>query len=187
MYVFFICLFFIISVFAAAQPARGSIPADLLRPSWGESARYPVDTVIGELGQGKAPAAAYSFANSVSSGFLSGQPGHPSLASVNPDTRDKCLRALSRISPGNYRVGGGREEPDGAVSFLVRFIGREYGITGELYIKYVTRRIEENAGEVTQSGSWVFDDLILDEAKSRGQELKEASNLINYLPYERFF
>ncbi|MCL1959924.1 MAG: hypothetical protein FWF68_10020 [Spirochaetes bacterium] len=185
--VFFISLFFIVSVFAAAQPARGSIPEELLRPGRGESARYPVDTVIGELGQGKAPAAAYSIANSVSQGFLSGQPGHPSLASVNSDVRDKCLRALSRISPRNYRIGGGREEPDGAVSFMVRFIGRDYGITGELYIKYVKRRIEGNAGEVTQPGSWVFDDLILNEAKSRDMELEEASKLNNYLLYERFF
>jgi len=178
---FLFCLFFIVSSFAAAQPAKGSIPADLLRPSRGESARYPFDTVIGELGQGKAPAAAYSFANSVSQGFFSGLPAHPSLVSVNPETRDKCLRALSHISPRNYRIGGGREEPDGAVSFLVRFIGRDYAITGELYVKYVTRRIE---GETSQSGSWVFDDLILEEAKSRENE---ASNLVNYLPYERFF
>jgi hypothetical protein len=185
MHVFLICLFFIVSVFAAAQ-TRGSIPADLLRPSWGESARYPVDTVIGELGQGKAPADAYSFANSVSSGFLSGQPGHTSLASVNPDIRDRCMRSLTRISPHNYRVGGGRVEPDGAVSFLVRFIGREYGITGELYIKYITR-LGGSAGESAQSGRWVFDDLILDEAKSREMELEEVSKLINYLPYERFF
>jgi len=182
-----ICLFFIVSVFAASQPARGSIPADLLRPGRGESAYYPVDMVIGELGQGKAPTAAYLFANSISSGFLSGQPGHPSLASINPETRDKCLRALSRISPSNYRVGGGKEEPDGAVSFMLRFIGREYGITGELYIKYVTKRIEGSTGEVTQSGNWVFDDLILDEAKSRDRELREVSNLVNHLPYERFF
>jgi hypothetical protein len=186
MHVFFICLFFIVSVFAAAQPSRGSIPADLLRPSWGESARYPVDTVIGELGQGKASADAYSFANSVSSGFLSGQPGHPSLVSVSPDIRDRCMRALSSISPRNYRVGGGRVEPDGAVSFLVRFIGREYGITGELYIKYITR-LGGSSEEAAQSGNWVFDDLILDEAKSREMELEEASKLINYLPYERFF
>jgi hypothetical protein len=181
-----ICLFFTVSLFVAAQSARGSIPADLLRPSRGESARYPVDLVIGELGQGKAPAAAYSFANSVSQGFLSGQPGHPSLASVNHDVRDKCLKALSGISPRNYRIGGGREEPDGVVSFMVRFIGRDYGITGEMYVKSASRRFEGST-ETAQSGSWVFDDLILDEAKSRETETEEASKLINYLPYERFF
>jgi len=181
-----ICLFFSISLFVAAQTARGSIPVDLLRPSWGESARYPVDMVIGELGQGKAPAAAYSFANSVSQGFLSGQPGHPSLASVKTDVRDKCLKTLSVISPRNYRIGGGKEEPDGAVSFLVRFIGRDYGITGELYIKNAVKRIE-GSGEATQPESWMFDDLILGEAKSREIELDEASKFINYLPYERFF
>jgi hypothetical protein len=182
-----ICLFFIVSVFAVAQPARGSIPAELLRPGRGESARYPIDIVIGELGQGKAPAAAYSFANSISQGFLSGIPGHPSLSSVNPDIRDKCLKALSQISPRNYRIGGGREEPDGAVSFIVRFIGRDYGITGELYLRNTVKRVEESAGEAIQSGSWVFDELFLDEAKSRETELEEALKYINYLPYERFF
>ncbi|MDR2595905.1 MAG: hypothetical protein LBC76_01155 [Treponema sp.] len=182
-----ICLFFVVSVVAAAQPARGSIPAELLRPGRGESARYPIDIVIGELGQGKAPADAYSFANSISQGFLSGTPGHPSLSSVSPDARDKCLKALSGISPRNYRIGGGREEPDGAVSFMVRFIGRDYGITGELYIRNTARRVEGNAGENTQSGSWVFDEFLLDEAKSRETELEEASKYINYLPYERFF
>jgi hypothetical protein len=54
------------------------------------------------------------------------------------------------------------------------------------YIKYITR-FGGSAGEAVQSGSWVFDDLILDEAKSREMELEEASKLINYLPYERFF
>jgi len=178
-----ICLFFFVSVFAAAQPARGSIPSELLRPGRGESSRYPIDMVIGELGQGKASAAAYLFANSISQGFLSGIPGHPSLSSVNPDIRDKCLKALSGISPHNYRIGGGREEPDGAVSFMVRFIGRNYGITGELYIRNTVRRVEGSDGE----GSWVFDELLLDEAKSRETELEEATKYINYLPYERFF
>jgi len=179
-----ICLFFIVSIVAVSQPARGSIPVDLLRPSWGESARYPIDTVIGELGQGKAPAAAYSFANSVSQGFLSGQPGHPSLSSAKADVRDKCLKELAVISPRNYRIGGGKEEPDGAVSFMVRFIGRDYGITGELYIKNAARRTD---GNTDAAGNWVFDDLILDEAKSRETELEESTKFINYLPYERFF
>jgi len=182
-----ICMFFIVSMLAAAQPARGSIPAELLRPGRGESARYPIDIVIGELGQGKAPAAAYLFANSISQGFLSGTPGHPSLSSVNPEVRDKCLKTLSHISPRIYRIGGGREEPDGTVSFIVRFVGRDYGITGELYIRNTVSRLEGKAGEDTQSGSWVFDELLLDEAKSRETELEEASKYINYLPYERFF
>jgi hypothetical protein len=181
-----ICLFFTISVFAEAQQARGSIPIDLLRPNRRESARYPVDIVIGELGQGKAPVAAFSFANSVSEGFLSGQPGHPSLTSVRADVRDRCLKALSGISPRIYRIGGGREEPDGVVSFMVRFIGRDYGITGELYIKNTAKRADGSA-EAAQQGNWVFDDLILDEAKSRETETEEAYKLVNYLPYERFF
>ncbi|MDR2922901.1 MAG: hypothetical protein LBU85_06135, partial [Treponema sp.] len=56
-------LLFFVHVFAFAQNNSGegggyigSIPEELLRPRRGEAPRYPVDTVIGELGQGKAQA-----------------------------------------------------------------------------------------------------------------------------------
>ncbi len=47
--------------------------------------------------------------------------------------------ALSVVNPRYFRLGSGREEPDGSVSFLVRFAGREQGITGELYIRFEER------------------------------------------------
>jgi hypothetical protein len=185
-----ICLFFVFSAFIAFGQDRGSIPEELLRPKWGESPRYPADLVIGDLGQGRASAAAYSYANSLASALLSRQRGHPSLATVNPVLLDSYFYALGRVAPVSFRLGGGREEADGAISFLIRYIGRDYGITGELYIRYRTRQTQSDDEEVT--GNWVFDDLLFEEAKSREEELRESTrradkHRLNYLPYERFF
>ena len=190
----FISLLFIITAFTAAQegssPFRGSIPEELLRPRRGESPRYPIDTVIGELGQGEAGEAAYSFANSLAAGFLSGEAGDPALAAINAALREDYLSLLANIEPAGFRLGGGREEADGAVSFLIRFIGREQGITGELFIRYVTKQIEdvyEDEVRTRTTGEWTFEDLILEEAKSRDAEQRESLQRFDFSPYERFF
>jgi len=182
------------SVPAQEQASRGSIPEELLRPGKGEVARYPIDTVIGELGRGTASQAAYSFAGSIAAGFLSGEKGHPSLAVVNSGLRENYLSILETIEPGSYRIGGGKEEADGAVSFMIRFIGRESAITGELFIKYVTKQVErvsedgeEESAPPVITGSWVFDDLILEEAKTREEEQREHLQRFDFSPYERFF
>lgn len=188
-------LFFLAAALAGAQD-RGSIPEELLRPKRGEAPRYPIDTVIGELGQGSASNAAYSFANSIVSGLMSGQAGEQGRL-------EEFLPPLESIAPTGYRLGGGREEPDGAISFLVRFIGREYGITGELFVRYVTRTTEEKITKEVEneegetetveevltksSGSWTLDDLILEEAKSREEEKRESLQRFDFSPYERFF
>ncbi|MDR0464785.1 MAG: hypothetical protein LBG94_06695 [Treponema sp.] len=169
------------------NPSRGSIPEELLRPARGESPRYPLDIVIGELGRGGASAAAYFYANSVGTGLLSGQTGHPSLSSVSPDLRESYLSALKVVSPVNFRIGGGREEADGAVSFLVRFMGREQGITGELYIRYITRQIDGDDGEIRTVGNWVFEELLLDEPMDRSAENNRSVYRNDFNPYERFF
>lgn len=178
----FTCLFF--TVFSAYSQGRGSIPEILLRPGWGEASRYPVDIVIGELGQGRAPYAAYLYADSVAAGLLSGQVSHPALVSVNPALRENLINSLGRIAPRTFRLGGGKQEPDGAVSFLVRFIGRDYGITGELYIKYSAANVNEDEPE---AGSWVFDELLLEEAKRLDAAVQETMDRLDKLPYERFF
>ena len=181
--VIFVCLFFL-TVFASAQESRGSIPSELLRPGYGESPRYPIDTVIGEMGRGEASAAAYSFAGSIAAGFVSGEAGHSGLRTVNAPLRENYFSALREIEPGGYRLGSGREEADGSVSFLIRFMGRERGITGELFIRFVTR----SAVDGTETGNWVFEDLILEEAKSRDEERqRESLQRFDFSPYERFF
>ena len=185
----FVFLFFL-AVFAPAQESgyRGSIPVELLRPGHGESPRYPIDTVIGELGRGEASDAAYSFANSIAGGLLSGESGHPGLRTVSAAVREKYFSVLEVIEPGGYRIGSGSEEADGSVSFLIRFMGRELGITGELFIRYVTRQIvDEEGAEITMTGNWVFEDLILDEARSRDEQQRESLQRFDFSPYERFF
>jgi hypothetical protein len=189
-----ICLFLAMTAFAAAQEqgwvSRGSIPDELLRPRKGEAPRYPVDTVIGELGKGKASDAAYSFANSVASGLLSADTGHPVLAGISAVLRESYLSALNYIEPVSFRIGGGREEPDGAVSFMIRFFGKEREITGELYIRFVTKQTEkvlESEREISAAGSWIFEDLILDDPKSRYGGQRESLPRFDFPPYERFF
>jgi hypothetical protein len=147
----FVCLFLLITAYAfTQQPStqggdlpRGSIPEELLRPRRGEAPRYPVDTVIGSLGRGDASEEAYSFAVSVAEGFLSGLPEHAGLRTVNAGLRENYLNILDNIELARFRLGGGREEPDGSVSFLIRFMGKDKNITGELFVRYVTRHIEE--------------------------------------------
>jgi len=221
-----ICFFLCLSFFSSAQdqPYRGSIPEELLRPKRGEEPRFPIDTVIGELGQGEAPLAAYSYAKTVASGLISASKDHPGLAGINTALREEYLSVIEEISPRSYRLGGGREEADGAVSFMIRLIGKDSGITGELFVRYVTRQIvtenkaaaapaaeikeaenietaenieasenteekkeEETVKEIKTVGSWRFDDLILEEAKSREEEERESLQRFDFSPYERFF
>jgi len=176
--VFVICLFFLAFFAWGQEQSRGSIPEELLRPRYGESPRYPIDTVIGEMGQGEASNAAFQFASSLAAGFVSGNTESSSLQTVNVSLRESYLSVLGAIDAGSYRLGGGREEPDGSVSFLVRFLGRERGITGELFIRYV-----ENA----LAGNWAFEDLLLEEARNREQEHRESLQRFDFSPYERFF
>jgi hypothetical protein len=185
-------LFLFASLFAASQEqadrlSRGSIPEELLRPKKGEAPRYPIDTVIGELGKGTASDSAFSYANYVSSGFLSGKMDNPALVSVNSSLRESFLSALEVIAPVSFRLGGGREEADGAISFLIRFIGREQGITGELYIRYITRQSQGADGEVKTSGNWIFEEMLLEEARNHEVEQQESMYLHDFYPYERFF
>jgi len=203
----FIGLFFIATVLVPAQDegvsySRGSIPEELLRPKRGEAPYYPVDIVIGEMGQGEASDEAYSFARSIAAGFMSGGMGHPSLETVNTVLREGYLSVLDTVQPADCRLGGGREEPDGAVSFLIRFIGRELGITGELFVRYVTKQTEkitpgkkgeegeedeEDTVEIITTGRWMFDDLILEDAKNKEEERLDSLQRFDFSPYERFF
>jgi len=187
-YFFVVCLIILIPVFTVSQDrlSRGSVPEELLRPGRSESARYPIDTVIGELGRGAASEAAYSYANSIGVALMSGQMGHPALASINSTTRQNYLFEIGIIVPENFRIGGGRILPDGSVSFLVRFIGRDQGITGEMYIRYISRQIGGNDAERTV-GNWVFEELFLEEARYKDAENQDILNRNNFYPYERFY
>jgi hypothetical protein len=127
--------------------SRGAIPEALLRPQRGESPRYPIDMVIGPLGKGDAPDEAYRLAGTIMAAFIGGDMKSPELSGINSVIREGFLSQLEAINSRSYRIGSGREESDGAVSFLIRFIGREQAITGELYV----RLLEEIAPVQTQT------------------------------------
>ena len=156
------------------RQARGSIPEALLRPARGESPRFPIDTVIGELGRGQAPQAAFNYAHSICDGLLSIDMTNSALTSIPAALRENLLETINSIEPLSFRLGGGREEADGAVSFLVRFLGKDRGISGELYLRRIF-------------GIWTFEELLLDEAKDREVDQEEAMHRNDFNPYERFF
>jgi len=228
---------------------RGSIPVELLRPRREESPRYPVDVVIGPIGQGDVARDAYDFAVKTAAALLAGTKDAPVLSSVNRAFLENCLSALDVINPRAYRIGSGRTEPDGSVSFLVRFSGREQGITGELFIRQEQEKVKvpeaaaviepveekpvtaspvsdnsdaedstessgENFGEDSENTYlqdaentveyqeikqpeiipvvpgriiWVFEDLILEEPRSRQDENSEDRKRFDFSPYERLY
>jgi len=112
-----------------------TIPNTLRRPDRGEAPRYPQDVVIGELGQGNAPEGAYIFARDLMEALVRGN----TTAQVVEDSRliltEDIFEEISSLEPRSYRLGGGRIEADGSISFLVRFLGLEESITGELFIR----------------------------------------------------
>ena len=221
---------------------RGSIPEELLRPRRDEAPRYPIDTVIGTLGRGQAPQEAYTIAKNAAAAFLAGNMNAPVFSPVSKVFVESCMSMLNAINPQSYRLGGGREEPDGSVSFLVRFVGREQGIIGELFIRLEERRppppppppetqppaSETDATSETDAISetdtapdgedppaeqdilaeqdikpeppppppvqdvpvqkiWLFEDLILEEARSREEENSDDRHRFDFSPYERIF
>jgi hypothetical protein len=167
----------------------------LLRPRREEAPRYPVDTVIGPIGQGRASAEAYGLARRVAAALLAGNMNAPVLSSVNKVFLEGYMSALNVVNPRYFRLGSGREEPDGSVSFLVRFAGREQGITGELFIRAEERVTNPPPPPVTEETEqapivekrWIFEDLILESPRSREEEIIENRQRFDFSPYERFF
>jgi hypothetical protein len=220
-----VCLFSAAEIFsqdeeetgeAAAVPAPvplapATIPEALRRPRRGEAGRYPVDTIIGPLGAGEAGEDAYRFARDLLGALVAGNRGAPVLSGIEGGTLDTILESLAAISPLGCRLGGGQEEADGAVSFLVRFVGREKGLSGELYIRAggaepawedepagedepveevspaAAEGEGEGAGGEEKAGKavWCFDDLVLEDPRDRGSPVEEGR--YDFVPYERFF
>ncbi|MDR1058063.1 MAG: hypothetical protein LBL43_00820 [Treponema sp.] len=153
------------------SPVPQTIPQGLLQPWRGEFPRYPQDIVIGELGQGKAPAEAYQFARNLLSGLVQKGGGGTGSSGVGAARLDALSEELKAVEPLKYRLGGGREEADGTVSFVVRFIGRERWISGELYLR--------------QEEEWELDDLILEESRDIAE--RQETYRFDFTPYERFY
>ena len=137
-----VCLLLGLAVLSAGvfpqeeRSAPRSIPDTLLRPEKGETPRYPKDVVIGELGQGESPEEAYSLAKNILSALTAGTGDAPVLAGYNSILTESLREEINSLESTRYRIGGGRVEADGSVSFLVRFLGPEESISGELFLRW---------------------------------------------------
>jgi hypothetical protein len=150
----------------------GTVPDALRVPQRGEAPRYPRDAVIGELGRGSAPEEAYRHARLCLEALLSGDREAPALLKEDKALTDRLFEELEPVEPRQFRLGGGREEDDGTVSFLVRFLGREKGKAGELFL-------------LQKDETWQMDDLLLEEEQDLA-EIREAYRF-DFSPYERFY
>ena len=118
---------------------------------------------------------------------------------------------INSIEPRAYRLGRGKIEADRCVSFLVRFMGYEESITGELFLRREeesgssgtavsveppaetggSEGAEESAETTGSSGTkgsqfrWLLDDLILEEKRSLA-EIRDSYRF-DFSPYERFY
>jgi hypothetical protein len=135
------------------------------------------------------PAGARQAALEIIAALSAGNREAPALAFIGPMTRGELLLSLEEIRPRSYRVGEGREEPDGSCSFLVRFLGREMGIAGELYLRFRLPQPEDSEESAPAAppaaGAWVLDDLLLEEKRRLGEIVEEP--LFDLPPYERLY
>ena len=169
------------------------VPEALRRPERGEAPRYPEDLVIGELGQGSAPPGAYQFALELLSALAGSRNDAQIVQRSSSFITESVLEEIRNLNTRSYRLGGGRTEPDGSVSFIIRFIGRTESIIGELFVRFETPRTLVNNAEdgedtepVRQEGArWLLDDLILED-KIPLSDLRDDYRY-DFSPYERFF
>ena len=155
-------------------------PSSLRRPDRGAAPRYPTDLVIGELGRGEASEAAFAFATNAVSALVDGRRNAAALADPASRITEEAFEYLNSLRPITVRLGGGRIEPDGSTSFLVRFISREESISGELFIRWMDAS-ESGSG----AGRWIIDDLSLENKRTLA-EIREVYRF-NFSPFERFF
>jgi hypothetical protein len=192
---------------AAEDPFNvGPAPEIVRQPRQGEAPRYPRDMVIGELGRGTAPEDAWLLACGVLDALVRGIKSAPVLAAGGESLRERLFSELETTGPEKYRLGGGSVEADGSVSFLVRFLGRERSIAGELYLVRAAPEDEDgnvesaggeddgdaaaggidvNGGNTGEPALWRLDDLVLEEAADLAAE-REAYQY-DFSPYERFY
>ena len=149
-----------------------TIPDVLRRPMRNEAPRYPRDLVIGELGQGLAPERAWLYAREIATTLLARNQSNSSVLRADNEVLREYFPVLGSFEPRKFHLGGGRIEVDGSVSFLVRFIGREQWLAGELYLR-------------SEGNNWRLDDIVLEDV--RKMEDGRSSYTYNFSPYERFF
>jgi hypothetical protein len=173
-----------VSLWLVSETVYPQVPDALRMPERGEAPRYPEDLMIGELGQGKASAAAYLFARNSLSALIRGNNDYAAFAESGAILIENLIEEIAEIKTRTYRIGGGRTEADGCVSFIVRFIGATESITGELFIRFGELKAAEESDEPPKEG-WLFDDLILEE-KRLLSEIRDDYRY-DFSPYERFY
>jgi len=189
-------------------PANERLPPELLRPRYGEDPCFPHDYVIGRLGRCDATEESYRLAQFVAASLAAGT-GKTDGVIFPEQKRLSALEGIAGFGTRRLRVGGGRNEPDGSVSFLIRFLGREKSITGELYLRWeepkAVRAMDimastagfdedlamkitpaENTEPKERAAGWYVDDIFLESPRGL-TEGKFGPNAADMTPYERFF
>ena len=175
---------------------KETIPNILRRPEkGGEAPRFPQDLVIGEIGKGEATDEAWLFAHNLLSALAAGKTDGPAPEGTGNIITESLREEINSIEPRTYRLGSGRVEADGCISFLIRFIGSNESITGELFIRREGKQNSQAAGSSqnadlpgakdSQESRWLLDDLILEEKRSLA-EIRDSYRF-DFSPYERFY
>ncbi|MDR2343336.1 MAG: hypothetical protein LBD86_02245 [Spirochaetaceae bacterium] len=151
----------------------GVVPEILTRPSRESGWVYPFDFVIGQLGGGEASDAANAYARGVLRDLMRRDDKADTLKDLGPALLNEAMAKVGEVGPRKVRSGGGREEPDGSVSFLFRFMGGEKELSGELYIR--------NA-----AGAWKTEDVIFETPQNLSSEGGDYGGA-EHTPYERFY
>jgi hypothetical protein len=155
------------------QPSfSGVVPEILKRPSRETEWVYPADSIIGQLGGGEASDAANAYARTVLRDLMRRNREADSVKDVDTGQLDEIMAKLGETEPRKVRLGGGRDEIDGSVSFLFRFIGRENGLSGELYIR-------------AEDGKWITEDIIVEDVQKLSRDGSDFPTANT--PYERFY
>jgi hypothetical protein len=170
------------------------VPELLRRPQRGEAPRYPLDMIIGELGRGSAPEEAWLYARQFLDALIRGSKNAAVLSGLDKDMLNRLFTEIETLKAEKFRLGGGRIEADGTVSFVVRFLSRDKSMMGELYLvspdeisprpSLTAESIQTETVETRQI-RWRVDNLALEEARELLME-REAYRF-DFSPYERFY
>jgi len=163
---------------AGEERQRETIPNVLRRPGRaGESPRFPQDLVIGEIGKGEASDEAWLLARNLLTALTAGNAEDPALRGTGNIITESLREEINSIEPRTFRLGSGRTEANGCISFLVRFLGSMESITGELFL-----RLDDDP---EFSSRWLLDDLIIEEKRTLS-EIRDSYRF-DFSPYERFY
>jgi len=156
-----------------AQQWTGTISENISRPDVLREPIYPSDITIGALGPGTAPMDAYNYARRVLRELR--QSNTKELSALSSKDKAEITGNIETVKPASFRIGGGREEEDGSISFLFRFIGKNDEFAGEIYLR-------DSSGK----GDWKVEDVIPEDIKTI-QEATDNEHAYSWLPYDRIY